>query len=302
MASLRQLEYLVAIVEEGSFTAAAARLHVTQPGLSHQFQGLEQEVGGLLVERLPRGVRPTPAGRAMLPHARLALSDAARATSAGRRANGVASGELQVSTLYSVSLGVMPRAIGLWRRQHPNLRIHLFEHRRASEQAAGMLAGEADIAIGPLPDDWGGPSQQLGSEEFVVVTAADEVAGRDGSSIRLAELADREWVQYTPASGLQDILEAACAAADFVPRVAMRTEQAPTAISFAGAGIGPALVPANTIPAGFPGALLRPDPPVQRTLASYARASPDPIALAFSELLVEHALLVPAHIRTRLGI
>ena len=60
MATLRQLEYLVAIVEEGSFTRAAERLNVTQPGLSHQFQALEQEAGGLLLERLPRDFHLLP--------------------------------------------------------------------------------------------------------------------------------------------------------------------------------------------------------------------------------------------------
>ncbi len=78
MATLRQLEYLVAIVDEGSFTRAAERLHVTQPGLSHQFQALEREMGGPLLERLPRGVADP--GRALdAPHARAALAEAGRA-------------------------------------------------------------------------------------------------------------------------------------------------------------------------------------------------------------------------------
>jgi DNA-binding transcriptional LysR family regulator len=46
-------------IDEGSFTTAAARLHVSQPGLSHQIQALEQQLGGPLLERLPRGVRLT---------------------------------------------------------------------------------------------------------------------------------------------------------------------------------------------------------------------------------------------------
>ena len=67
MPTLRQLEYLVAVAELGSFTRAAAALHVSQPTLSSQIAVLEREVGGSLLDRLPRTVRLTPAGRALIP-------------------------------------------------------------------------------------------------------------------------------------------------------------------------------------------------------------------------------------------
>jgi DNA-binding transcriptional LysR family regulator len=88
--------------------APAERLNVTQPGLSHQFQALEQEAGGLLVERLPRAVRLTSAGRAMLPHARAAMAEACRATTAARRATGAVGGELDLATLFTISIGILP--------------------------------------------------------------------------------------------------------------------------------------------------------------------------------------------------
>ncbi|MHA6765549.1 LysR family transcriptional regulator [Streptacidiphilus sp. PAMC 29251] len=302
MATLRQFEYLAAIVDEGSFTRAAEQLHITQPGLSHQFRALEREVGGPLLERLPRGVRLTPAGRAMLPYARAALADAGRATTAARRAVGVATGELQLATLYSISFGVLPTALGIWRRQYPGVRVRLFEHRRADDLAAAMTEGQADIAIGPPPADWEGPTRHVGAEEFLVVTHhGDPAAAADHApQVRLADLADREWVHFPPDSGLADILDQACATAGFRPRVAVRTEQAPAAANYAAAGLGPTLVPANTVPPHFGGALLRPDPPVSRTLTAYTRTSPDPIAAAFLETLADQALLMPSHVRRRL--
>ena len=72
--NLRQLEYLIAIAEDGSFRAAAHRLHVAAPSISQQIRLLELEVGGPLLERLPRGARLTPAGRAFLPEARSACA------------------------------------------------------------------------------------------------------------------------------------------------------------------------------------------------------------------------------------
>jgi DNA-binding transcriptional LysR family regulator len=302
MATLRQLEYLVAIVEEGSFTRAAERLNVTQPGLSHQFQALEQEAGGLLLERLPRAVRLTSAGRAMLPHARAALAEAGRATTAARRAAGAAGGELDLATLFTISIGILPAVLRIWRSRHPGVQVRLFEHRRAIEMAAAMAAGQADLAIGPPPEDWEGPILPVGTEEFVVVTDADDpVARGQAGRVSLGDLAARRWVHFTPDSGLAGFLDRACAAAGFQPRIAVRTEQGMSAANYAAAGLGPTLVPAEIIPPHFGGVLLLPDPPVRRPLTAYTRTSPDPIAAAFIDILATEALITPAHIRRRLG-
>src|SRR6267378_4357206 len=134
--TLRQLEYFVTVVDEGSFTAAAARLHVTQPGLSHQIQALERELGGPLLERLPRSVRLTPAGRTALPHARASLAHADRASSAAKRASGVDAGELHVGTLFSISVGVLPIALRRWRRDYPDVQVRLVEFRRTTDLIA----------------------------------------------------------------------------------------------------------------------------------------------------------------------
>jgi DNA-binding transcriptional LysR family regulator len=64
--NLRQLRYFVAIADEGSFTRAAERLLVAQPSLSQQIKSLENELGGALLERMPKGVRLTAARKAFL--------------------------------------------------------------------------------------------------------------------------------------------------------------------------------------------------------------------------------------------
>ncbi|WP_326564932.1 LysR family transcriptional regulator [Amycolatopsis rhabdoformis] len=287
MTSLRQLEYLVTVVDTGSFTRAAEQLHVTQPALSHQVRALEQHVGGPLLERLPRAVRLTPMGRAMLPHARAALADAERARCAARQASGLMAGELLVATVYSVSLGVLPAALRVWRREHPAVDVQLFEHRHADELRDAMAAGEADVAIGPAPAGWEGPVTELGTEEFVVVLPADD-EHRD-TTVDLATLAECAWVHYAPGHGLAEVLDAACAEAGFRPRAAVRTEQTATAPILAAAGLGPALVPANVLPPGFEGRVLRPAKPVRRVLTAYSRPEPDPLTRGFVEVLARHA-------------
>jgi len=301
MATLRQLEYLVTVVDQGSFTRAAELLHVTQPALSHQIRALERTAGGPLLERLPRSVRLTPTGRAMLPHARAALADADRAHCAARQAAGLDTGELQIATLYSISLGVLPAALKAWRKTSPNVGIRLFEHRHTNELSEAMSAGQADLAVGPAPDGWSGKVHELGVEELVVVVAADDPAAAK-TSIALSELADRSWVHYTPGHGLAGVLNRAAAQAGFEPRAAVHTEQTAAAPALAAAGLGPALVPANILPASFDGHLLRPDPPVCRTLTAYTRGEPDPLAAAFIDVLARHAKLLPEHVARRLGL
>ncbi|MEU2226897.1 LysR family transcriptional regulator [Streptomyces sp. NPDC018347] len=296
MATLRQLEYLVTVVDTGSFTRAAERLHVTQPALSHQIRALENAVGGPLLERLPRSVRLTPMGRAVLPHARAALAEAERLHTVARRSTGLDEGELEVATVYSVSLGILPPVLRVWRRRHPGVRIRLHEYPNAAQLQAAMAAGRADLAVGPAPADWEGPTRELGVEEFAVVLPTDDpLADSPTRTVALASLADRAWVHYSPGNGLADLLDRVCLRAGFRPEAAIRAEQTSAVPLLAAAGLGPALVPANVIPAHFDGAALRPDPPIRRTLTAYTRTRPDPLTVAFTDHLARQARLNPLH-------
>ena len=298
--TLRQLEYFVTVVDEGSFTRAAEILHVSQPGLSHQIQALEAELGGPLLERLPRRVRLTPAGRTSLPHARASLAHAERTSSAARRASGVETGELHIGTLFSISVGVLPGALRLWRQQYPELQAHLVEFRHTQDLIAAMEAGGADVAVGPTPPNWEGPAREIGVEEFLIVASADSDLPTDPPRVRLADLADRDWVHFTALSGLSAILEQACLAAGFRPRVSVRTEQSPSALNLVAAGLGIGLVPANVIPPLFRGKLLRPEPSIVRPLSVYTRVRPDPITAAFVAAIADETLVMPPHVLERL--
>ena len=81
-----------------------------------------------------------------------------------------------------------------------------------------------------------------------------------------------------------------------MPRAAVRTEQAPSALNLAQAGLGITLLPGNVVPPAFDGVLRRPDPPVQRLLSVYTRVRPDPITAAFVEAICYHTLATPSHI------
>ena len=292
--TLRQLEYLIAIVEEGSFTRAAERLFVSQPALSHQIKTLERGVGGQLVERLPQSLQLTPMGRAFLPHATAAVHAAAEARRAAREVGQLEGGELRIGTLHSIALGVVPAAIRAWRLGNPQVSFELHEFLNIDELAEQMRLGVADVAVGPRPRAWDGPLRPLGDEDLVLVLAVDDPLIEDGRrQIRLDELADRPWVLYAPSNGLEPVVHDACTDAGFVPRAAVRTHHTATAVQLAAAGLGPALVPANVVEPGFTGALLHPSPPVRRELVAFTRDQPSPLVSAFADVLAEHAVIDP---------
>jgi DNA-binding transcriptional LysR family regulator len=281
---LRRLSSFLAVVEERSFTRAARRLGIAQPSLSQQIRVLESELGGPLLERLPRGVRLTPAGRALLPEARAAVRAAERGGAAARRAIGLEAGELEVATLLSMAVGILPRVIPGWLERYPKIaiRMHEYAHRDLLEE--NVRAGVGDIALGPVPTSWSGPLEPLGAEELVVVLpASDPLAGKD--TIPLEALADRQWILFQPGHGLTDIVDEACRRAGFRPLAMVRTTQVEAASRLAAAGLGPAMVPDNVISPSLQAAVVRLDPPVVRQLAAYTRTEWSPLAAAFLEAL-----------------
>ncbi|HEY2636007.1 MAG TPA: LysR family transcriptional regulator [Solirubrobacteraceae bacterium] len=285
--TLRQLSYFVAVVEEGSITRAAKRLHVAQPSLSQQLRELERFLGGELIERLPRATRLTSLGRQFEPHAREVLMAAQRAERVVREALTQPSGELEIATVRSIAVGILPSSITRWRAAHPDSTVRLFEfgHRDVLEDR--VRSGLADLAIGPRPREWAGPLESLGWEEFVVVLPTADAAAVDGASIALEELRDRDWVLFEPSHGLSDVAGFACGAAGFVPRAAVQTAQVDAAVRLAAAGLGPALIPRDAVPIDLEAHVRSLDPPLARELAAYARKEFTPMATAYLELLRE---------------
>src|SRR5437763_3572279 len=281
---LRRLSSFLAVVDEGSFTRGARRLGIAQPSLPQQIRLLEAELGGQLLERLPRGVRLTAAGRALLPEAQAAVRGAERAGNAARMALGLEGGELEVATLLSMAVGILPHAIARWIERHPDIAIRMREYTHRNLLEEDVRAGVGDIALGPVPEQWDGVVQRLGFEELVVVLpASDPLAGE--TSTPLEALADRHWILFQPGHGLTEVVDAACRRAGFPPRVAVRTTQVEAATRLAAAGLGPAMVPDNVVSPDLEPTVVHLDPPVLRELAAYTRSEWSPLASAFLEAL-----------------
>ena len=115
MVSLRALECLVTIIEQGSVTKAAAVLHMSQPALSHQIAAVERELGTPVIERLARGTRPTAAG----------LAAADRAVLAARRVATGTGGRIRIACAETMTAWVLVPVLRSWRRRFPDVEFGL---------------------------------------------------------------------------------------------------------------------------------------------------------------------------------
>jgi DNA-binding transcriptional LysR family regulator len=137
------LQSLHAVLEAGSFSAAAKIRRLTQPTLGRHIDQLERQLGAPLFLRSPRGLQPTDLALAFLPH----LADMyAAASAAGRDATGVASGEGGVVRLAAseiVGIEVLPEILSSFRETHPGVDVEL----TLSNKLEDLTRRDADVAV-----------------------------------------------------------------------------------------------------------------------------------------------------------
>ncbi len=191
---LHNLRAFRAIAESGSFSGAAARLHLSQPAVSKRIALLEAHLGTALFDRVGRRILLTEAGTALLPHAAAVELSFAAAEQAVRDLSGEVSGRLQLGTSHHIGLHRLPSVLSAFKRAYPRVQLEI--QFLDSEQAyAALAAGDIELAVATLaPDD--NPqlaSYPLWQDPLDFMVAADHPLARPGTATR-AELASLEAV------------------------------------------------------------------------------------------------------------
>lgn len=251
---LRHLRYFVAVAEEGGFTRAAGRLHIAQPPLSQQVRALEEDLGMRLLDRLPRGVRLTPAGAAFLDEARSILAAVEGAETRVKRVAQGMEGTLAIGLASSAATHpVVPRLLAEYRERYPRVDLRFVEGNAASLSEA-VMAGEAHVAFVRAPVDRppGMRFDKVLEEPMLAVFARSHplarlAARRKPPWVSLRELASHPLVlvRRPGAPGMYGDLMVACAEAGLAPTIAIEVGNMLTNVLLAAAGVGVSVVPSS---------------------------------------------------------
>jgi LysR family transcriptional regulator, transcription activator of glutamate synthase operon len=241
---LRQLRYLVALAEEGSFTRAAASEHIAQPAVSQQIRRLEEELGLTLVERTTRRVTLTDAGALLVVRARRIMSELEAAETELQSLRGMHTGRVSVGTMHTMGPLDLSLALALFSQRHPN--VHFTVREQSSEEMAEMLRiDELDLAflsVTEQVESRGLGLQQLMSEELVVLLPPGHRLGRR-RQVRMAELADEPFISFRTGARLRELLVSAGREAGFEPRVTLESNESQRIRRLVSRGLGVAILP-----------------------------------------------------------
>jgi DNA-binding transcriptional LysR family regulator len=287
---LHQLRYFLAVVDEGSFTAAADAVRISQSGISTQIQKLERELGIALIDRSARRVALTDAGATLVPYARNALAAVSGVTDAAQAIRGLVVGSLRVATVTGL---VWPRlfdALAAVHTAHPGIDLRLREGTSADHLAA-VRDGTIDIAVAAwAADEPTGVEVALVVDDPLVAVVAPGHPWAGRPRLRPTELARDDLVTLPRGTGARAALDELFARAGRV--VEPRWEVATPAYvqMLAGRGLGVGVVSATTA-ADWDGVAVLPidDPGARSRLGVVWRSSPGPPARALLAHLVGDA-------------
>jgi LysR family hca operon transcriptional activator len=295
---LRHLRYFVAVVEEGSLTSAAERLHTSQPSLSRQVRDLEYEVGAELLSRSVHGVEVTAAGKTFLDHARLALMQVDAAVEGARRAAQPARKTFAIGFQTGHEMNWLPRAMHVLRDELRNIEVTISSG-YSPDLAEALACGRLDLAFLRVEPGYDLAYHVVDREPLVVLMPSDhrltakqaihprELVGEifigGANKARVLRSVTDDYLRH---SGVDITLDHG------VDNIAM-------AISLVASTRGLALMPAyarNLLPSSVVSRPLEGEPPMIEVAVGYSKSNTSPILKLFLSRLDELDVVDARHV------
>ncbi len=284
---LRQVDYVLAVVDEGSFTAGAAAIGVAQPSLSESIRRLERELGVRLFHRVGRRVGLTDAGRAFEGPARRLVRERELVLEAVGGVRTLDHGTLDLVSLPTLAVDPLASLVGQFRVAHPGIIVRIAEPEDTNAVEERLADGRSEVGLADLPprrDDL--VAIKLGRQEIVAVCPPGTRLPAPGR-LPVGRLAGMPLVATPAGTSTRDLLDRALADASVAPLIAVETSQREAIAPLVLGGAGTSFLPRPMADAlAAQGAVVaRLVPGLSRTIGLLHRASPlTPAARAFVEL------------------
>ena len=252
---LRQLSALLAVADEGSFSAAATALHTVQSNVSTHIARLERELNSVLVDR--SAGRLTEEGEAVANRARRIRAELDALVADVAALHDVVSGTVHVGVIGTTARWLVPRLLEAMARIHPQVQLFIVEATSTSLEPQ-LGSGQLDLAVVnlpmPAPDV---VAEALFDEDLVLIVPSDHPLA-DRGQIDLSDLDGLELLMAAPNTAYRQELDIAAAAAGvtLIPKGQIDGLRLMASLAFE--GHGPAILPATAIPQWLPQGIWKP--------------------------------------------
>jgi molybdate transport repressor ModE-like protein len=252
MLDVKRLRILREVAAQGSFSAAADALYLSQSAVSQQIATLEKEVGMQLLDRARGGPKLTDAGRVLVGHAEAAIARLDEAERELAAIAGLEGGELRLASFPSASATVLTEAVSVFHGRHPKVRLTIAE--AEPEQSLPRLkGGELDLALSfDYPSVPSAPDRDLeltlllAESMHLALPKTHPLAERQ--VVPLAELSEERWLCGSRPSSCGEVIFRACRDAGFEPQVGFESDDYHVMQGFIAAGLGFTLLPDLALP------------------------------------------------------
>ncbi|KRG58440.1 LysR substrate-binding domain-containing protein [Stenotrophomonas nitritireducens] len=240
--NLRDLKYLVALAEHKHFGRAAAACFVSQPTLSTQIKKLEEELGVPLVERAPRKVMLTPAGREAAARARGIVAEIEQMKEAARRSRDPEAGTVRLGIFPTLGPYLLPHVVPTIRERFPQLELLLVEE-KSDVLLAQLRNGQLDAALLALPLGDEQLHTEFLFEEPFVLAAPESHPLAAHATLTMADLADQRLLLLQDGHCLRDQALDVCHLAGALEKSEFQATSLETLRQMVAANVGVTLLP-----------------------------------------------------------
>jgi DNA-binding transcriptional LysR family regulator len=245
--NLHLLRLFVTVVRAGTFSRAADVLHISQPAISKGVREFELQVGCRLLDRTPRGVRPTAEGQALVRHAEklFAVERAAEDELLSLRALDI--GSLRIGASTTIATYIIAEYLGIFHRRYPGIDLRLVSA-NTREVADSMAAHDIEVALveGPVEDS-GLISEAWRTDVMGLIVSPFHPLARSEHAVDCGVLADEILIVREPGSGSREIVTQTLRAHGVKPRRTLEIGSTEAIKRVVAAGIGVSIVSTATI-------------------------------------------------------